>query len=85
MTIKALRVVNLILIVIVLISLIFGTIAAINLYLIARSHEEIPTKLIVWGDDARNRTELYGSRHYFFSGITEFFVWTGSESGKQPE
>ena len=85
MTIKTLRVVNLKLISIVLISLMFGTIAAINLYLIARSPEKIPTKLIVWGNDARNRFKLDSGQHYFFSGTTEFLFRTGSQSGKQPE
>lgn len=85
MTIKALRVVNLKLISIVLIGLMFGTIAAINLYLIARSPEKIPTKLIVWGNDARNGVKLDGSQHYFFSGATEFLFRTNLQSGKQTE
>ena len=60
-------------------------IAAINLYNIAVSHKEIPTKFIVWGNDARTRIELDGSQHYLFSNRAGFLFRTGSQSSHQAE
>lgn len=57
-----------------------GIIAAINLYNIAVSHKEIPTKFIVWGNDARTRIELDGSHYYLLSADTELRVRDDSQS-----
>lgn len=62
-----------------------GIIAAINLYNIAVSHKEIPTKLIVWGNDARTRIELDGSHYYRFSDNTGLLFRTRSQSSQQAE
>ena len=62
-----------------------GIIAAINLYNITVSHKKIPTKLIVWGNDARTRIELDGSHHYFFSDNTGLLFRTRSQSSQQAE
>ena len=62
-----------------------GIIAAINLYNIAVSHKEIPTKLIVWGNDARTRIEFDGSHHYLFSDNTGLLFRTRSQSSHQAE
>ena len=65
--------------------LLTGIIAAINLYNIAVSHKEIPTKFIVWGNDARTRIKLDGSQHYLFSNRAGFLFRTGSQSSHQAE
>lgn len=73
---------NLITIIAIAFVLSAGIIAAINLYNIAVSHKEIPTKLIVWGNDARTRIELDGSQHYLFSDNTRFLFRTRSQSSQ---
>ena len=65
--------------------LLTGIIAAINLYNIAVSHKQIPTKLIVWGNDERTRIELDGSHYYRFSDNTGLLFRTRSQSSQQAE
>ena len=76
---------NLIAIIAIAFVLLTGIIAAINLYNIAVSHKKIPTKLIVWGNDARTRIELDGSHYYRFNANTRLLSRTRSQSSQQAE
>lgn len=76
---------NLITVITIVFVLSAGIIAVINLYDIVVSHKEIPTKFIVWGNDARTRIELDGSQYYLISDNAGFLFWTRSQSSHQAE